>query len=130
MTPEVFSSMFEAGCIGWWTVQDRNTTVFMTSEGGRAFISHYGGIVTDFFEVSSRRNALFIPNMESVRQQWATVPPSRPDIGSFMRAYEAWWKGEFEGKTFSDAMKELKSWDAARVRYVERRHDLTYGDQP
>ena len=113
MNLDIFSDMFEAGCIGWWTVQDRNTTVFMTSEGGRAFVSHYNGVVTDFFEVASRRSAMFMPNMESVRQQWTTVPPLRPELGSFMRQYEAWWKGEFEGKTFTEAM-----------------HDLTYGDQP
>lgn len=130
MNLDIFSDMFEAGCVGWWTVQDRNTTVFMTSEGGRAFISHYNGVVTDFFEVSSRRTTLFMPNMEAMRQQWTTVPPLRPELGSFMRAYEAWWKEKFEGKTFAEAMHELKSWDEARVRYAGRRHDLTYGDQP
>lgn len=129
MNLDILSDMFEAGCVGWWTVQDRNTTVFMTSEGGRAFISHYNGVVTDFFEVSSRRTAMFMPSIEAMRQQWTTVPPLRPELGSFMRAYEAWWKEEFEGKTFAEAINELRTRNVAHTRHMERRHDLTYGDQ-
>lgn len=86
---------FHQGKVGWWFDMDKTTAVFATKFGGTIWVTHYNGVVSEFFEAYPTDN--FDEATGHAQKVWRRVPPLRPTLDEFQRMYVEWWLTRTDG---------------------------------